>query len=86
MKHLRSDYNERIQDSANLIPDEEPVFVIRGQDPAAPGAVEAWATLAEYQGASSEIVASARKHAEAMRAWQAEHGTHVADLPSGASS
>lgn len=85
MKHAREDYNVRIQDSANLIPDDEPVFVIRGQDTAAPGTVEAWASLAEAQGASPIIVAMARKHAEAMRAWQEEHGSHVPDLP-GASS
>ena len=30
MKHARKDYNERIQDNANLIPADEPVFLIRG--------------------------------------------------------
>lgn len=82
MKHARSDYNERIQDSANLIPDDEPVFVIRGQDAAAPGTVEAWANFAEHCGASPEIVAMARQHAAVMREWQLKHGRHVPDLPS----
>lgn len=31
MKHAREDYN-RIQDPAGLIPDGEPVFLIRGKD------------------------------------------------------
>jgi len=31
MKHARPDY-DRIQDPAGLIPDDEPVFLIRGQD------------------------------------------------------
>ena len=37
MKHARSDYQARIQDVAGLIPADEPVFFIRGQDKAAPG-------------------------------------------------
>lgn len=31
MNHGRKDYN-RIQDPAGLIPDKEPVFLVRGQD------------------------------------------------------
>ena len=42
MLHARKDYNERIQDSANLIPDDEPVFLLRAQD------INALATLHEY--------------------------------------
>ena len=32
MVNARQDYNERVQDSAGLIPSQEPVFLIRGQD------------------------------------------------------
>lgn len=42
MLHARKDYNERIQDSANLIPRDEPVFLLRAQD------LNALATLQEY--------------------------------------
>ena len=42
MIHARDDYN-RIQDPAGLIPADEPVFLLRGQDPAAPNTVDRWA-------------------------------------------
>lgn len=41
MKHAREDYN-RIQDPAGLIPEDEPVFLLRGQDMFAPELVLAW--------------------------------------------
>ncbi len=44
MLHARKDYNERIQDNANLIPKDEPVFLLRAQD------VNALATLQDYYG------------------------------------
>jgi hypothetical protein len=40
MRHARADY-DRIQDPDGLIPQDEPVFLIRGQDRAAP-AMERW--------------------------------------------
>jgi len=43
MKHARQDYN-RIQDSEGLIPEDEPVFLLRGQDTVAPGVVRFWAS------------------------------------------
>ncbi len=42
MLHARKDYNERIQDNANIIPEDEPVLLLRAQD------VNALATLHEY--------------------------------------
>lgn len=41
MKHAREDYN-RIQDPANLIPENEPVFLFRAQDKFAVIALEAY--------------------------------------------
>ena len=41
MKHARDDYN-RIQDPAGLIPADEPVFLLRGQDKLAIKAMEAY--------------------------------------------
>ena len=45
MKHARKDY-DRIQDPENKIPDDEPVFLIRGQDTTAPAVLRYWAGLA----------------------------------------
>lgn len=81
MKHARPDY-DRIQDPAGKIPEDEPVFLIRGHDRAGPETLEAWAYLAEREGASAEIVKIARDHAIAMRVYQAAHGGKVPDLMS----
>jgi hypothetical protein len=79
MKHARPDYN-RIQDPHNIIPEDEPVFLIRGKDKVAPFAVDAWADIAEAAGARPNIVNAARRQAQAMRDWQAEHGNQTPDM------
>lgn len=78
MKHARDDYN-RIQDPAGLIPDDEPVFLLRAQDQLACMAVAYYASLCE-QAQTPEIAAKARAHADAMAAWPKKK---VPDLPAG---
>ena len=85
MKHARADY-DRIQDPAGLIPDDEPVFLIRGRDMVGPSAVESWALLAEMAGASPDIVAAARAQVGRMRGWQQANGYKVPDMPAKAST
>lgn len=80
MKHARPDYN-RIQDPEGRIPQDEPVFLIRGQDFVAPEAVEAWANLAESAGADPIMVQSARGQAREMRLWGKKHGDKIPDMP-----
>jgi hypothetical protein len=83
MNHGRHDY-QRIQDPENKIPSGEPVFLLRGQDPLAADAVEAYAARAEAAGASEAFVASARAQADTMRRWAAREDTgtpHLPDLP-----
>jgi hypothetical protein len=80
MIHARTDY-DRIQDPAHLIPRDEPVFLLRGQDIAAPGTLEYWADRVEALGASPEIVSAARTHAHRMREWQASCQCKTPDLP-----
>lgn len=78
MRHARADY-ERIQDPAGLIPADEPVFLIRGQDVVGADAVAAWANLHERAGGDPSVAAMARRHAAAMDAWgKKKH----ADVPS----
>ena len=79
MKHARDDYN-RIQDPDGLIPEDEPVFLIRGKDRAGPAALRAWAKEAKAVGAHGNIVGRALTQADRMEAWQAEHGWKVPDL------
>ncbi|HXK19943.1 MAG TPA: hypothetical protein VNG33_19165 [Polyangiaceae bacterium] len=79
MKHARADY-DRIQDPAALIPDDEPVFLLRGQDKLAADVVLVYAAAAEAAGASPELVRLCREHAEKMKAWPKKK---VPDVPEG---
>jgi hypothetical protein len=69
MKHARKDYTERIQDSANLIPADEPVFLIRAQDLVGHQAVRAWAHFHRLNGGSDVAYQLAMTHADKMEAW-----------------
>lgn len=80
MKHARPDY-QRIQDPAGLIPEDEPVFLLRGQDPVAGAAVRHWAWCARVAGAHQDIFSAAERQAEAMEAWSRDRASHVPDLP-----
>lgn len=55
--------------TARVVPVDEPVFLIRGQDAVGGEAVRAWATLAEAAGAAPEIIETARQHAALMDRW-----------------
>jgi hypothetical protein len=79
MKHNRPDY-DRIQDPDSLIPDDEPVFLLRGQDRFAPVVVEAWAALMAATG-DRVLCNLAASQAAFMRAWQIEHAVKTPDLP-----
>jgi hypothetical protein len=68
MLHARADYN-RIQDPAGLIPDNEPVFLIRGQDKSGAAVVRIWADHNDVVGGDPEASRIARAHADLMDAW-----------------
>ena len=80
MIHARDDYN-RIQDPAGLIPQDEPVFLLRGQDKHAPEVVAFWANLVLREGGDPTIGNMAMQHSRRMKDWQAEHGKKAPDLP-----
>lgn len=80
MKHARADY-DRIQDPAGKIPENEPVFLIRGQDLAAPAALRAYASLAHEIGASNDLVMRVLNHARLMEEWQREVARKTPDIP-----
>lgn len=81
MIHARKDYTERIQDAANLIPADEPVFLIRAQDHISPDAVRAWALLHQRNGGSDVAYQLAIRHADLMEQWGKTHRTKSADVP-----
>lgn len=76
MKHAREDYN-RIQDPAGLIPDDEPVLLLRAQDKLAWHVAKIYAFCAELAGAH-EIAALVREHAKKMKEWPVKK---TPDLP-----
>jgi hypothetical protein len=67
MIHARADY-ARIQDPAGKIPDDEPVFLLRGQDQHAAAAVRFYAELVEKAGGDAEVVRLSRMQADRMDA------------------
>ena len=79
MKHARADY-DRIQDPAGKIPDNEPVFLIRGQDLAAPAALRAYAMLAHENGAKRDLVDAVLDHVRLMEEWQRQIARKTPDL------
>ena len=80
MKHARKDY-DRIQDPSGHIPEDEPVFLLRGQDILAPPLLRKWAdTLLENEG-SEEMAEMVYNQATAMEEWQEEFAAKLPDLP-----
>lgn len=43
MKHQNPEYDERVQCIDGSIPDDEPVFLLRGKDPHAPAVIRSYA-------------------------------------------
>lgn len=69
MKHAREDYN-RIQDPDGLIPEDEPVFLLRAQDQTAAQIVRLWAAAQRNNPkADMRIIKLAEQQANAMDAW-----------------
>lgn len=81
MRHARADYQDRIVDLAGLIPDDEPVFLIRGQDRAAVSAAQAWCKAAADLGAEPAIIRLVEAHIQRVRDWQQQRVSKVPDLP-----
>ena len=73
MKHAREDYSNVQEIETNgtkrRIPEDEPVFLLRGQDKHAAATVRHWADLVEADGGDPEIVRVAREHADKMDKW-----------------
>ena len=65
MRHAREDY-QRIQDPSGAIPADEPVFLLRAKDLAAPETLRFWADHALSLGADGSMTALAYDHAAAM--------------------
>lgn len=80
MRHARKDYDNRFVDQLGKIPEDEPVFFLRGQDTIAAKAVDHYADELEKAGGDPKMVALARGHAKQMRAYAKK----LPDMPSDA--
>jgi len=80
MLHARKDY-DRIQDPENKIPNDEPVFLLRGQDILAPELLEIWANALLRNHGDPKMAEMVFQHAEKMKLWQARHTVKLPDLP-----
>jgi hypothetical protein len=69
MVHARKDY-DRIQDPENLIPENEPVFLLRGQDKFAPELLLLWAAKLRLDGGQPIMAELVENHAQKMIEWQ----------------
>ncbi len=67
MLHAREDYN-RFQDPAGLIPEDEPVFLLRAQDKLAWHIVKMYAFCAELIG-QHQLAEVCNTHAKKMKEW-----------------
>lgn len=64
-----------------VIPDDEPVALIRGQDPIGWRAVLAYCDIAEAEGVQPDLIDTLRRHAEKMREWCERVGHGLPDAP-----
>ncbi|MEY2567304.1 MAG: hypothetical protein QOE35_1833 [Actinomycetota bacterium] len=67
-----------------VVGDDEPVFVVRGCDLAAPATIEAWARLALLHGAHPVVADHAGRWADRVREWQRVHGANAPSAGAGA--
>jgi hypothetical protein len=78
MKHARQDYQEKIQAPEDMIPADEPVFLLRAQDIHAAATVRYWANRVYAAGGSMDVIQAAHQIAEEMDDWPTKKAP---DLP-----
>ena len=69
MIHASEKYNQA-PSLDHLIPDDEPVFLIRGHDPSAMLVISTWLKYARDRGVPEERLREVRLHAIEMAGWR----------------
>lgn len=64
-----------------IIPEDEPVFILRAKDISAPDVVRYWCDRQEALGGDPLVVHHIRQFADEMAAYGDAHGAKVADTP-----
>ena len=80
MNFGREDYNRRIIDTDDKIPQDEPVFFLRAKDAIAPDLLLRWAHKLRLQGGDPNMARNAEDHAQLMIDWQKENGCRTPDM------
>lgn len=89
MKHARPDYAGRFVDLGapghpdHVIPEDEPVLLVRGQDLCAVPTARCWADSNDALGGDPEMSRLVREHADRIQAWQDANPARakLADMP-----
>jgi hypothetical protein len=79
MKHARPDY-DRIQDPAGLIPEGEPVFLLRAQDKHFIGMLEYYRAAVLAQDGDPKIVKAVEQHIERAKQWPKRKAPDMPEL------
>lgn len=82
MSGIDGKYGEITSSKKEFHPDE-PIFLLRAQDPIAPVAIEAYAQICQNMGCTDEHVQASMEHATRIRQWQAENPELTKVLPGG---
>jgi hypothetical protein len=80
MRFGREDYDRRIIDTDDKIPQSEPVFFLRGKDMLAPALLLEWAKQLRLAHGDPNMARTAEDHAQLMIEWQQEHGCKAPDM------
>ena len=79
MLHAREDYSKKIQCIDGSIPEDEPVFLLRGQDATAVATVEFWIEQQKFRDdCDHRSIVLAKRHLEKMKEWPVKK---TADAP-----
>ena len=65
------------KDTWNKIPDDEPVFIIRGKDALAPSTMRAWISMAEKNGVDEDKIRRVTEHLNDVLHFQAKNPDKV---------
>ena len=70
----------RIQDPLGLIPEDEPVFLLRAKDMLAPSILKLWAYHLRLSGGQVLMAQLVEEHADKMMEWQEKNGCKIPDM------
>jgi hypothetical protein len=82
------DYGEGLEEIESfpppnpIIPNDEPVFLLRARDTVAPEIVRYWADMVQSKGGEASLCDRVRDWADEMEQYGRDHGNKVPDTPS----